>query len=167
MRVAIKVIGTALVTVLLTYPLWAPQWGQGILGEFWAAGMPGGLIAVLVFFGLVALYCRGLQRTLMLTGHANPASVWWMFAIPYNFTEDFFIVRNVSVSLAGRMSDGFVRRWTVVGYAWCAFQILSLFPGIAGYVGGAIAIPLWIGHWAMTSFANNRLAVADRAVAAV
>ncbi|WP_329093631.1 MULTISPECIES: hypothetical protein [unclassified Streptosporangium] len=174
MRVVIKTVGTVLSAILLSYPFWAPEWGLGILGEIGALGMPGGLIAIAVFFGLVALYCRALQRTMTLIGPeartASPASVWWMFAIPYNFTEDFFIVRAVSTSLAAsttagtRVRGGFVRWWTVIGYGWCAFQILSLFPGTAGYVGGAIALPLWAAHWIMTGRVNRRLATRQPAV---
>ena len=38
MRAIVKIAGTVAVTVLLGYPLWAPQWGGGILGE--VAGLP-------------------------------------------------------------------------------------------------------------------------------
>lgn len=162
--IAIKTLGTLAATILLTYPLWAPGWGSGILGEITALGMPGAPIAFLAFFGLVALYCRALQQTLTLVRPgaeaAAPASVWWMFAIPYNFTEDFFIVRAVAASLAadGRFPGGWVRRWAVLGYGWCGFQILSLFPGTAGYLGGAVAVPLWAAHWISTARANRALA---------
>lgn len=164
MRAIVKTAGTILVSILLSYPLWAPEWGRGILGEIEAWGMPGGLIAVAVFLGLVALYCRALQRTMTLVRPdartASPTSVWWMFAIPYNFTEDFFIVRAVSASLAAdeQVTSGFIRRWAALGYGWCAFQILSLFPGMAGYVGGAIALLLWAAHWIMTARVNRTLA---------
>ncbi|WP_440066349.1 hypothetical protein [Streptosporangium sp. OZ121] len=168
MRVAVKTVGTVLTAILLGYPLWAPEWGPGILGEIGALGMPGGPIALAVFLGLVALYCRALQRTMTLVRPeartASPASVWWMFAIPYNFTEDFFIVRAVSTSVAASTTDGarvpggFIRWWTALGYGWCTFQILSLLPGTAGYAGGAIALPLWAAHWIMTGRVNRRLA---------
>ncbi|MEU0989056.1 hypothetical protein [Streptomyces sp. NPDC005953] len=162
--IILKVVGTALVTVLLTYPFWAPGWGRGILGEIENQGPLGALLTIAVFFGLVALYCRSLQRTLALlpptARAAAPASVWWMFAIPYNFTEDFFIVRNVAASLAADPTTPprAVRRWAAVGYGWCAAQILSLFPGAAGYLGGAIALVLWAAHWIMTVRFNRRLA---------
>ncbi|MFI6738873.1 hypothetical protein ACIBI9_38615 [Nonomuraea sp. NPDC050451] len=165
MRAIIKILGTVLVSILLTYPLWAPHWGSGILGEIAALGMPGGLIAIAVFFGLVALYCRALQRTMTVVRPqaraAAPASVWWMFVIPYNFVEDFSIVRTVSASLAadGRATSGFVQKWAVLGYGWCAFQILSLFPGAAGYAGGAVALLLWAAHWIMTVQVSRRLAI--------
>ncbi|MGW5687493.1 hypothetical protein [Nonomuraea sp. NPDC003754] len=170
MRVVVKITGTVLVTILLTYPLWAPHWGSGILGEVAAQGMPGGLIAVAVFFGIVALYCRALHRTLAAirpeARTAAPASVWWMFAIPYNFVEDFFIVRAVATSLAAdaRPTSRFVRWWARLGYGWCAFQILSLFPGAAGYAGGAVAILLWAAHWIMTARILRTLSARQPAV---
>jgi hypothetical protein len=162
----VKIVGTVAVTVLLSYPLWAPQWGAGILGE--VAGLPPAVAlgAVAAFLGLVALYCGALWRTLTLVHPeartAPAASVWWMFAIPYNFTEDFFIVRTVATSLAvdARVPARELRRWSAFGYCWCAGQILSLFPGIAGYLGGAVAIPLWAAHWIMTVRINRRLGVA-------
>lgn len=163
MRTTIRVAGTALVAVLLTYPLWAPAWGMGLLGEVWAVGWPGALTAVLCFFGLVALYCGALYRTLTLVRpEASPvraASVWWMFAIPYNFTEDFFIVSNVAAAVRadGRLQERPVMCWLWFGYGWCAFQILSLFPGAAGFIGGAIAVPLWIVHWVLTVRVNKAL----------
>ncbi|MFF8382619.1 hypothetical protein [Streptomyces kanasensis] len=159
----VKAAGTAAVTFLLCQPLWAPQWGRGLLGEVGGLGVPVALAVVLVFLGLVALYCRALQRMLerVRPGAAerSPASVWWMFAIPYNFTEDFFIVHAGARSLAadGRVDRRFVRRWAVLGHGWCAFQILSLFPGAAGYVGGAVAVPLWVAHWGLTARAGRTL----------
>ena len=163
MRAIVKIAGTVGVTVLLSYPVWAAHWGGGILGE--VVGLPpaaavGGIVA---FFGLVALYCRTLWRTLTLVHPdartAPAASVWWMFAIPYNFTEDFFIVHTVATSLAAdaRVPARELGRWSTFGYSWCALQILSLFPGAVGYVGGAIAIPLWGAHWIMTLRINRQL----------
>ncbi|MQS37789.1 hypothetical protein [Streptomyces katsurahamanus] len=163
MTIIIKTVGTLLVTVLLTQPLWAPGWGAGVLGETAAFGMPGAVVAVAGFFGLVAVYCRALQRTLTLIRDgaraAAPASVWWMFAIPYNFTEDFFIVRALTRSMTadGRLGAAFIRRWAAAGYGACVFQIVSLVPGPAAYVGGAVALPLWATHWIMTVRANRTL----------
>ncbi|MFE7741785.1 hypothetical protein [Nocardia sp. NPDC057455] len=165
MRWTIRLGGTAVVTVLLTYPLWAPGLGSGILGEVWALGWPGGLIGILGFFGLVALYCRQLQRLLTLVRPqarpVSPRSVWWMFAIPFNFVEDFFIVGNISAGLSadGRLPQRIAQRWTRVGYCWCGFQILSLCPGRPGYLGGAVAVVLWLTHWVQTTRAASMLEV--------
>lgn len=151
-----KVAGTVGVVVLIGCPVWAPQWGPGILGEIGALPPVGAAALVIAFFGAVAVYCGALQRTLTSVRAdartASPASVWWMFAIPYNFIEDFFIVRAVGTSLAsdGRLPARRVRMWSVLGYGWCALQILSLFPGSAGLLGGATALPVWVAHWALT-----------------
>jgi hypothetical protein len=163
MSVVTRIVGTLCVTILLTYPMWAPQWGDGLLGEI--AGRPLWVSAAIVagFLGLVALYCRALQRTLTLIGpearRARPGSVWWMFAVPHNFVEDFFIVRAVAGSLAAaRTPAAEVRRWALLGYGWCALQIVSLLPGVAGLAGGAAALPVWAAHWAMTTRLNRGLA---------
>jgi hypothetical protein len=160
MRILVKIAGTVAVTALL---LWAAESDGGILGE--VAGLPPVVAvgAIAAFFGLVALYCRTLGRTLTLVSPAArtapPASVWWMFAIPYNFTEDFFIVHTVATSLVAdaRIAARERKRWSAFGYGWCAFQILSLFPGAVGYLGGAVAMPLWVAHWIMTARINRRL----------
>ncbi|GAA4937949.1 hypothetical protein GCM10025331_24660 [Actinoplanes utahensis] len=150
-----RLLGTTGVLILLTQPLWAPQWGGGILTEI--AGRPPWISAAIVlgFLGLVALYCRTLQRTLTTVRpwarRARPASVWWMFAVPHNFVEDFFIVRAVAASLAADgVPPGPVRRWSILGFGWCAAQIVSLLPGVAGLAGGAVALPLWAVHWHLT-----------------
>lgn len=149
---------------LLSYPLWAPQWGQGILGEVAGQPVPVSLVVVGGFFGLVALYCRSLHRTLTLVPPdartAAPASVWWMFAIPFNFTEDFFIVQAVAASLVhdARIPARELRWWSALGYGWSGLQILSLFPGATGYTAGAVALPLWVMHWVATARINCRLA---------
>ncbi|RZU49353.1 hypothetical protein EV385_1101 [Krasilnikovia cinnamomea] len=170
MRTIFKIVGTAGVVVLLSYPLWAPRWGRGILGDIAGLSPPGTVVLVAAFFGLVALYCRTLQRTLTLVrpdARTTPAAyVWRMFAIPFNFIEDFFIVGTVGTALA---ADAYVparelHRWSVLGYGWCGLQLLSLFPGIAGYLGGIGAMPVWVAHWVMTVRINRRLA--DRTPAA-
>jgi hypothetical protein len=110
-----------------------------------------------------------LHRTLTLlqpdARTVAPASVWWMFAIPYNFIEDFFIIHNVAASMAGDagIAGRDLKRWSALGYGWCALQILSLLPGAAGFSGGVLAVSLWAAHWLMTVRINRRLA--DRAYA--
>jgi hypothetical protein len=163
MGIVTRIAGTSCVTILLTYPMWAPQWGDGLLGEI--AGQPLWASAAIIagFLGLVALYCRALQRTLTLirpaARRARPGSVWWMFAVPHNFVEDFFIVRAVAGSLATAGTPAReVRRWELLGYGWCTLQIVSLLPGVPGLAGGAGALPLWAAHWALTTRLNRRLA---------
>lgn len=153
---AAKLLLTLPVCALLTQPLWAPQWGAGILGEVHALGTVGAAVAVLVFLALVAAYCRHLQRLLAAIARpartASPRSVWWMFAIPYNFVEDFFIVCAIADSLRndGRIDPARQRRWRRLGLAWCALQIVSLLPGAVGVAGGGAALLAWSGHWALS-----------------
>ncbi len=164
--ILLKLLLTVPVAVLLTQPLWAPQWGGGILAEVAAFGPVGGGIAVLVFLGLVALYCRDLQRTLeaipAARRTATPRSVWLMFVIPYNFVEDFFIVGGIAASLArdGRTPGRTQRIWRDLGLAWCGLQILSLLPGPVGVIGGVLALLAWAVHWGLTRRLIGRLSVA-------
>ncbi|MEH1016274.1 hypothetical protein V6U90_24600 [Micromonospora sp. CPCC 206060] len=161
---------TALLTVpvvaLLTQPLWAPSWGAGILGEVATFGVPGGIAAIAVFFGLVALYCRHLQRLQeCVTPEArlrSPRSVWLMFAIPFNFVEDFFIIADLGGSLRrdGRVPGSVIRSWTVAGKAWCLFQIASLLPGTVGVASGVLALGVWAWHWSHTALIGRRLTAA-------
>lgn len=159
----ITVLLTLPVVVLLTQPLWAPEWGAGILAEVAALGVWGALAAVAAFFRLVALYCGALQRLLAAVPaearRRSPRSVWLMFAIPLNFVEYFFIVADVGHSLAGdgRVPSTSLRVWTVVGTAWCALQLVSLLPRPIGIVGGALAVALWLAHWAHTLVLLRRL----------
>jgi hypothetical protein len=156
MLILLKVICVAIVVGLLALPLWFPGAGDGILGEVAAVGPIGAVIATAVFFSLVALYCRSLQRILSLVKPearaASPRSVWLMFAIPYNFVEDFFIVSNVGRSLRSDGRFG-VRRsqwWLALGFTWAALQIVSLLPGDVGLVGGGLALAAWGVHWVST-----------------
>ncbi|QRO01514.1 hypothetical protein JRI60_22080 [Archangium violaceum] len=157
MHIVIRILGTAAVTALLTYPLWSPEWGTGLLGEIVLVPFPGNLLIIVGFLGLVAWYCASLQQTLRRAGAARPASVWWMFAIPANFVEDFYIVDRVSDALRPSTSSVTLLSWTALGYGWCGFQILSLFPGPVGVVSGGVAIVLWLTHWVFTLILNRRL----------
>lgn len=157
MRTVVRVLGTLVVTALLTYPLWAPEWGTGVLGEIAIVPFPGNLAIVVGFFGLVALYCATLHRLATRTGMARPASVWWMFAIPYNFIEDFFIIERVAAALDNHASAVTVRTWRLLGYGWCGAQLVSLLPGEVGWLGGAVALVLWVVHWVLTVRIMRRL----------
>lgn len=168
--VILKVAGTAAVCLLLYWSLQNPD--QGILREVTAfGGLVAGLVAA-TFFALVVAYARDQQRLL----HAIPAdqraaqpnSVWWMLVIPYNFTEDFFIIHNIARSLervaasrpdlAGRLGQ-FGRR---SGLGWCALQIGSLVPHDLGSLAGLLALPLWLWHWRFVRNALGLLAPEDR-----
>ena len=150
------VLLTLPVAALLAQPLWAPQLGAGILGEVAALGSVGAPIAIAAFFGLVALYVLSLRRLLRAVPPPSrartPASLWLMFAIPFNFVEDFEIVAGIARSLRaeGRIAAARVRRWHRLGIAWCALQLVSLLPGPVGVSGGALALIAWAVHWVLT-----------------
>ena len=158
-----KLLATAMVTVLIVSPWWWSGSDGGILRELALLGAWGSVAVGAAFFALVACYCRLLQRTLerIAPAHrtASPRSVWWMFAIPYNFVEDFVIVGNVASSLraAAAARPGALRRWLLLGWAWCALQILSLLPGELGMTTGALALLAWLAHWVFTARLHARL----------
>jgi hypothetical protein len=156
MLLALKILLTVPVAVLLAYPFFDPSSGAGVLGELSLLGPGPALLVAGAFLALVFVYCRDLSTVLSLVRPeartAAPASVWWMFLIPYNFVEDFFIVANVARSLRreavhhealrARGSDGMI-----TGLGWCAAQIVSLAPSEVGAVAGLVALPLWALHW--------------------
>ncbi|MEU5407237.1 hypothetical protein [Nocardia asteroides] len=171
MRAATLVL-TIPVVVLLTQPLWAPEWGAGILGEVAAVGPIAGGLTVAAFFGAVALYCLALQRLLEQVPESargrSTRSIWLMFALPFNFVEDFFIVGAIDRSLAadGRTPPNARRLWAATGLAWCTLQIASLLPGPIGVGTGALALLVWAEHWIHTVLLRRRLAAATSAVPA-
>ena len=158
MHLWIRVVGTLLVSALLSYPVWAPQWGAGVLGEIYLVAFPGNLLIVVGFLALVALYARTLQVTARRAGSGRSGWVWWMFAIPANFVEDFYIVHRIGTALTGRVHPRVCSWWLLLGHAWCAFQLVSLLPGATGLVGGAVAVVAWLAHWAQTLAILRRLA---------
>lgn len=82
-----------------------------------------------------------------------------MFAIPFNFVEDFFIVASIGRSLHsdGRVATASRRVWLVTGIAWCALQIGSLLPGSVGVASGTLALLVWAANWAHTALLSRRL----------
>jgi len=155
----------------------APQ-GRGIFGEIALFGLWGAMVAVALFLIAVFFYCRDLGRTLAAVSPAaraaSPASVWWMFALPYNFIEDFFIIRNVSVSLRAearrnRALGGWRHFGEWSGLGWCGAQIISLVPNLLGSAASLVALVLWLIHWRLIRRAlvalRNAPAVAIRPAA--
>ena len=157
LHLAIRVLGTALVVVLLSAPLWVPGWGPGLIGEIGLVPFPGNLAIIAGFLLLVALYCLTLQRLVRRAGAGSGASVWWMFAIPANFVEDFYIVQRVGAAIAPRIGRAELGWWRWLGFGWCILQLVSLLPGELGRVGGALAILLWLAQWVLTLSITRRL----------
>ena len=83
---------------------------------------------------------------------ATPNSVWYMFLMPYNFVEDFFIVKNVSDSIRAESTTNHALREVKYfgiysGIGWCSAQILSFAPSYVGKVASLVALVLWVIHW--------------------
>ncbi|RXJ71771.1 hypothetical protein CS022_19585 [Veronia nyctiphanis] len=126
------------------------------MAELSVFGPVGSVCVALGFLALVYLYCRDLYHLMLLvhpeSRKVKPTSVWLMFLIPYNFIEDFFIMKNVADALDSERE----RRPSLtvlktnglwLGYGWCTAQILSLLPFAIGSVAGLVAIVLWVMHW--------------------
>lgn len=138
----------------------------GSLETVFAMGITGTIILFAVFFIAVAFYCKTLQRCLTLIAPQNrqaaPKSVWYMFLIPFNFIEDFFIIINISNSIQqeSKCNDklaGIKDYGMVTGIGWCIAQLLSFIPGTAGELAGISGVILWVIHWVFILRVNKRL----------
>jgi hypothetical protein len=162
----LKGILTLPIAYLFALPFIKPEINGRVLREVQMLGITGSVIVGLVFLCAIVFYCRDLQTSLSLISPearvASPRSVWWMFFMPFNFVEDFFIVANVARSikneaaknpaLAGLKSVGL---WS--GLGWCTAQIISLIPHELGSIGSVFALVFWIVHWRFIRSVNVRL----------
>jgi hypothetical protein len=163
----LKVVLTIPVVYALAYPFLHPEANAGVFREVQMLGVTGSVMVGLLLLSAIVLYCRDLQKTLSLVQArsrvASPRSVWWMFFMPFNFVEDFFIVANVARSLrneaqtnpalAGLKNFGL---WS--GLGWCTAQIISLIPHELGSLGSVFALLFWVLHWRFIRQVNLRLA---------
>jgi len=162
----LKIILSIPIGIGLIYPLLQPDAGGGILAELQIFGPVGSFVAIIIFLLLVFFYARDLVNTLQLVApasrKASPNSVWWMFVLPYNFIEDFFIIANVAKSLeAEAVSNpalgGFRSFGMLSGLGWCSAQVISLIPHAVGSIAGLVAILCWIWHWRFIRRVNHAL----------
>ncbi len=162
----IRIILTALLIVWAIYPYITNTSDESVLAEIFKIGIVPSILIMGSFFVIVAFYCRTLQKCLTLikpeNRKAEPKSVWYMFAIPFNFVEDFFIVINIANSLdAEKKSNSKLNTVSdfgiVSGIGWCIAQILSFIPNIVGQIAGLIGMILVIYHWTQISKINNLL----------
>lgn len=162
----IKLLLTLVVGVALVYPFVRTTPGAGVLSTVESIGTVAIVSITISFLIAVAFYCRTLQRCLRLVRPtaraAEPKSVWYMFLIPYNFVEDFFIVHNVTRSLQAEAAlnpalTGMRRFGAFSGFGWCVAQIVSLLPNRVGEIAGVVALVLWGIHWAFIHRINKRL----------
>ena len=85
-----------------------------------------------------------------------------MFAIPFNFVEDFFIVINIANSIEEeKKTNGKLKNISdfgmVSGIGWSIAQILSFIPNILGQTAGLIGMVLVIYHWVQITKINKLL----------
>lgn len=129
---------------------------SGSLETIFSIGITGTVLLFIAFFVAIAYYCKSLQNCLTLISpqhrKATPKSVWYMFLMPFNFIEDFFIMINISNSLEEEAKHNIklasIKDFGMItGVGWSIAQILSFVPNIAGQIAGALGIVLWIIHW--------------------
>lgn len=161
-----KLLATTLVAATLLYPFIEPNLRVGVIASLEAIGLLEALMLTTIFLSAVALYCRTLQRCLQLirpeVRTIRPRSVWYMFLIPYNFVEDFFIINNVTKSLRAeaQLNSSMLNLKSfgaVSGFGWCTAQIVSLVPTQVGEAASVIALILWIVHWRLITRVNKLL----------
>ena len=162
----IKIILSGIVLLIALLPYLNSSDKSGSIESISSLGAVGIAVLVLVFFVAVAFYCVALQTCLSLVAvenrKATPKSVWYMFLLPYNFIEDFFIIINVSNSIEAEAKQN--EKLSVIkdngmisGIGWCIAQLFSLAPNIIGQIAGGIALILWIFHWRFIHKVNNLL----------
>ncbi len=162
----IRVTLTALLLAWFIYPFIASNSNESVLAELFRLGIVPSLVIIGAFFVMVAFYCRTLQKSLTLIKPENrkaaPKTVWYMFAIPFNFVEDFFIVINVANSLdAEKRANPKLNTVSdfgmVSGIGWAIAQLLSFIPNIVGQVAGLVGMVLVIYHWVTIARINKLL----------
>ena len=166
MNTFVKIILTGLLMLIVINPYLEGGEIPGGLSELEQLGLIPSSIVGVAFFIAIAFYCRSLQRTLEMiqpqNRTRNPKSVWYMYLMPFNFIEDFFIVIDISNSLKEEMKSNeelikFGDFGLVLGIGWSVAQLFSFIPNIAGQLAGLIGIVLWIIHWVLIEKINKVL----------
>jgi|JI10StandDraft_1071094.scaffolds.fasta_scaffold922676_2 hypothetical protein len=157
---------TAILVAWAVLPYIDNSSNESVLSEIFKIGIVPSVLIIGAFFIMVAFYCRTLQKCLTLikpeNRKAKPKSVWYMFAIPFNFVEDFFIVINIANSIEeekktnGKLKDIY-DFGMVSGIGWSIAQVLSFIPNIAGQIAGLIGMILVIYHWLQIAKINKLL----------
>ena len=166
MNISIKLILTIILVIWAAQPFIISTNEASILSEIYRIGVIPSIVIMLSFFVMVAFYCRTLQRCLTLikpeNRKAKPTSVWYMFAIPFNFVEDFFIVINVANSIEEEKKSNIKLKnvsdfGMVSGIGWSIAQVLSFIPNIVGQIAGLVGMILVIYHWILIAKINRLL----------
>lgn len=162
----IRLTLTALLVAWAVLPVLNNTANESALGEILRIGIGWSVLIIVSFFIMVALYCRTLQQCLILikpeNRKAEPKSVWYMFAIPFNFVEDFFIVIDIANSLEEEKRTNSALSsisdfGMVSGIGWSIAQVLSFIPNSIGQIAGLIGMILVIYHWVHISKINRLL----------
>jgi len=168
MNLLIRFVLTSLLVLWASLPFMNELEGKSILSDIYRIGIIPSVLIMLAFFIMVAFYCRTLQKCLTLikpeNRKASPKSVWYMFVIPFNFVEDFFIVINISNSLEKEKETNIELKnisdfGMVSGIGWSIAQILSFIPNIVGQTAGLVGMILVIYHWVLIHKINRLLKV--------
>ncbi len=156
MNVVIKIVLSIVLLICGLAPFFEKADETGTLDSIFTLGIFGSIGLFLVFFTAIWFYCQSLQTCLtkisVSNQKASPKSVWYMFLIPYNFIEDFFIVINISNSIEAEAKNNpklstINHFGLITGMGWCIAQILSLIPNVGGQIAGLIGLILWLIHW--------------------
>lgn len=162
----IRLVLTALLVAWAVLPYCKGAGADSVLGEVAKTGVVPAILVMAAFFIMVAFYCRTLQRCLTLikpeNRKATPRSVWYMFAIPFNFIEDFFIVINIARSIEKEQEHNERLKslsdfGMVSGIGWSIAQVLSFIPGMPGQIAGLLGMILVICHWILIARINRLL----------
>lgn len=158
---------TALLVAWAVLPYIDNSSNESVLGEVFKVGVLPSILIIGAFFIMVAFYCRTLQKCLTLIKPENrkavPKSVWYMFAIPFNFVEDFFIVIHIASSIEEEKKSNIKLKdisdfGMVSGIGWSISQVLSFIPNIVGQMAGLLGMILVIYHWTQIARINGQLA---------
>ena len=162
----IRLLLTVLLVAWAVLPYLDASANENILGEIHKLGIVPMVAIIGAFFIMVACYCRTLQTCLALIKPENrkaaPASVWYMFALPFNFVEDFFIVINLANSIETEKNrnsrlSGVSDFGMTSGIGWCIAQLLSFIPNVIGQIAGLAGMVLVVIHWRQIARINKQL----------
>lgn len=162
----IRIILTGLLVAWAVMPYFNNSTNDSVLNEIFRIGILPSFLIISAFFIMVGFYCRTLQRCLTLikpeNRKAKPTSVWYMFAIPFNFVEDFFIVINVANSIEEEKKTNITLKnvsdfGMISGIGWSIAQVLSFIPNFIGQIAGLLGMILVIYHWMQIAKINKLL----------
>ncbi len=165
-NILVRLTLTMLIVAWAILPFIDSTTSESVLGEIYSIGIVWTVFIIISFFIMVAFYCRTLQKCLMLIQKENrktePHSVWYMFAIPFNFVEDFFIVINIANSLEEEKKTNDALKnisdfGMVSGIGWSIAQVLSFIPNMVGQIAGLVGMVLVIYHWLHIAKINRLL----------